>query len=249
MNLLVPLPEITRLNGHTDWIDVDSVERERTPGSVVKLGLPLHLTDLSLPNTIYIIYRLGVEYFRKAIHDWAQRTDLQPVRGKASNQVAVDETVIRTDDQQFWLYAAANPRTNELLHLRLFSTTAIGLTTLSQRTAGDSRYRILRGPRRWRQPSLNSTPTIRTPISDRTPRKSNSHRTYSSSGTTTNLFGFILFRQRRTGDRRKRGPEVRPLAHSAKEPRSVDAVIDRRFLPHAHVRCHVSRNGDRRVVE
>ena len=73
---------------------------------------------------------LGVERSRKAVHDWVQKVDLQPVSGKAPNQVAVDETVIRINDQQFWLYAAADPQTNELLHLRLFSTTTIGLTEL-----------------------------------------------------------------------------------------------------------------------
>ncbi len=52
---------------------------------------------------------LGVKRSRKAVHDWVQKADLQPVSGKAPNQVAVDETVIRINDQQFWLYAAANP--------------------------------------------------------------------------------------------------------------------------------------------
>ena len=79
---------------------------------------------------ISVFDRIGVRHFRKAVHDWAQRTDLQSVRGKASNQVAVDETVIRINDQQFWLYAAANPQTNQLLHLRLFSTTTTALTEI-----------------------------------------------------------------------------------------------------------------------
>jgi putative transposase len=33
-------------------------------------------------------------------------------------------------DQQFWLYAAADPRTSQLLHLRLFSTTTTALTEI-----------------------------------------------------------------------------------------------------------------------
>jgi putative transposase len=45
----------------------------------------------------------------KAVHDWVQKADLQPVSGKPPNQVAVDETVIRINNQQFWMYAAANP--------------------------------------------------------------------------------------------------------------------------------------------
>ena len=44
------------------------------------------------------------------------------------NQVAIDETVIRINDQQYWLYAAGDPSTNELLHVRLFSMTTTPLT-------------------------------------------------------------------------------------------------------------------------
>ncbi len=42
----------------------------------------------------------------------------------------LDETVIRINDQQFWLYAAADPETNDLLHIRLFSTTTTVLTEI-----------------------------------------------------------------------------------------------------------------------
>jgi putative transposase len=38
--------------------------------------------------------------------------------------------VIRINDQQCWLYAAADPETNNLLHLRLFSTTTTALTEI-----------------------------------------------------------------------------------------------------------------------
>jgi len=38
--------------------------------------------------------------------------------------------VIRINDQQFWLYAAANPQMNELRHLWLSSTTTTALTEL-----------------------------------------------------------------------------------------------------------------------
>jgi putative transposase len=41
-----------------------------------------------------------------------QKADLQPVSGNAPNQIAVNETVIRINDQQLWLYAATNPQTN-----------------------------------------------------------------------------------------------------------------------------------------
>jgi putative transposase len=124
------MPEIARLSGSTDWIDLDFVERERTPEFAMKLGIQMHLAGLSLSNTISVLERLGVKRSRKAVHDWVQKADLQPTSGKTPNQVAVDETVIRIDDQQYWLYAAADPETNELLHLRLFYTTTTALTEI-----------------------------------------------------------------------------------------------------------------------
>jgi putative transposase len=36
--LLGTLPEIARLNGHREWIDLDFVERQRTPASAMALG-------------------------------------------------------------------------------------------------------------------------------------------------------------------------------------------------------------------
>ena len=124
------MPKITRLSGNSNWIDLDFVERQRTPEPAMKLGIQMHLAGLSLSNTISILERVGVQRSRKAVHDWVQKADLQPTSGKAPNQVAVDETVIRINDQQYWLYAAADPQTNELLYLRLFSTTTTALTEI-----------------------------------------------------------------------------------------------------------------------
>jgi putative transposase len=102
------MPKITRLTGNNDWIDLDFVERERTPEPAMKLGIQMHLAELSLSNTVSVLDELGVKRSRKAVHDWVQKADLQPSSGKAPNQVAVDETVIRINDQQYWLYAAAD---------------------------------------------------------------------------------------------------------------------------------------------
>jgi putative transposase len=124
------MAEITRLNGHRDWIDLDFVERERTPESAMALGIQSHVAGLSLSNTVELLDSLGVQRSRKAIHDWVQKADLQPESGKSSNQIALDETVIRINDQQFWLYAAADPQSNELLHVRLFATTTTTLTEM-----------------------------------------------------------------------------------------------------------------------
>ena len=94
------------------------------------LGIQSHVAGLSLSNTVELLDCLGVQRSRKAIHDWVQKADLQPESGKSPNQIALDETVIRINDQQFWLYAAADPQSNELLHIRLFSTTTTVLTEI-----------------------------------------------------------------------------------------------------------------------
>jgi putative transposase len=92
------------------------------------LGIQSHVAGLSLSNTVELLDALGVQRSRKAVHDWVQKADLQPEPGKSPNQVALDETVIRINDQQFWLYAAAEPQSNHLLHVRLFATTTTALT-------------------------------------------------------------------------------------------------------------------------
>ncbi len=124
------MAEITRLSGSSDWIELDFVERERTPRRLMELGIRLHLAGLSLSNTISELEKFGVQRSWKAVHDWVQKAGLQPVSGKAPNQIALDETVIRINDQKYWLYAAANPETNELLHIRLYSTTTTALTEM-----------------------------------------------------------------------------------------------------------------------
>ncbi|ELZ30309.1 transposase [Halosimplex carlsbadense 2-9-1] len=69
----------------------------------------------------------GVQRSRKAIHDRVQKADLQRDAGQSPNHVALEETVVRIDDEPYWLYAAADPETNHLLHVRLFSTTTTAL--------------------------------------------------------------------------------------------------------------------------
>ncbi|RKS78132.1 transposase-like protein [Haloarcula quadrata] len=124
------MAEITRLSGCRDWIDLGFVERERTPEPAMALGIQSHVAGLSLSNTVELLEDLGVQRSRKAVHDWVQKADLQPDSGKSPNQIAIDETVIWINDQQFWLYAAADPQSNELLHIRLFATTTTTLTEI-----------------------------------------------------------------------------------------------------------------------
>jgi len=103
------MAEIARLSGRNDWIELDFVERERTPSELMKLGIRFHLAVLSLSNTILELEKFGVQWSRKAVHDWVQKADLQPATDASPDHVALDETVIRITGQQFWLYAAVNP--------------------------------------------------------------------------------------------------------------------------------------------
>ena len=124
----VSMAKITRLSGRSDWIELEFVERERTPSELMQLGIRLHLAGLSLSNTIRELENFGVKRSRKAIHDWVQKADLQPADNASPDHVALDETVIRINGQQFWLYAAVDSDTNKFLHVRLFTTTTTALT-------------------------------------------------------------------------------------------------------------------------
>ena len=122
------MAEITRLSGCSDWLGLAFVERERTPSELMKLGIRLHLAGLSLSNTVSKLEKFGVQRSRKAVHDWVQKADLQPATDASPDHVALDETVIRINGQQYWLYAAVDPQTNQFLHIRLFTTTTTALT-------------------------------------------------------------------------------------------------------------------------
>jgi len=117
------MPENDRLNGCLDEIELGFVEREATPRFLMKLGIQLHLAGLSLSNTVSILEIFGVKRARSTVHNWVHKADLQPEPDQSPDHVAVDETVIRLNDEQYWLYAAVDPETNELLHTRLEPTT------------------------------------------------------------------------------------------------------------------------------
>jgi len=45
------MPEAERLGGRSDWIDLECLERERTPHEIIETGILLHLALLSILNT------------------------------------------------------------------------------------------------------------------------------------------------------------------------------------------------------
>ena len=64
----------------------------------------------------------GVTRARSTIYNWVHKADLQPETGKTPDHVGVDETVIRLDDERYWLYAAVDADSNELLRTKLEPT-------------------------------------------------------------------------------------------------------------------------------
>jgi len=116
------MPKTAGLSGCLNEIDLEFVEREATPRLLMKLSIQLHLAGLSLSNTVSFLEVFGVDRARSTVHNWVHKADLQPEDGQSPDHVAVDETVIRLNDEQYWLYAAVDPETNELLHTKLEPT-------------------------------------------------------------------------------------------------------------------------------
>jgi len=124
------MPENARLGGNLDQINLEFVEREATPRLLMKLSIQLHLAGLSLSNTVSFLEVFGVQRVRSTVHNWVHKADLQPESGQSPDHVAVDETVIQIDDEQYWLYAAVDPDSNELLHTKLEPTRTNALAEL-----------------------------------------------------------------------------------------------------------------------
>ena len=119
------MAETDRLDSCTGWIDLEFVERDRTPRNLIEKGIRYYLAGLSLSNTVILLDELGIDRSRTAVHNWVQKVDLQPAGGESPDQVAVDQKSIRVNDEEYWLYAAVDPETNRILHSRLFPTYTI----------------------------------------------------------------------------------------------------------------------------
>ena len=129
--------EISRLNGGSDAIELDFVEREATSIEIMELAIHLHLGGLSLSNTVSILDRFGVDRARSTVHNWVQKADLEPRGGRAPAQIALDETVVKVNGERFWLVAAVDPDTNVILHVGLYSSRNTAVTKLFLRELQD----------------------------------------------------------------------------------------------------------------
>lgn len=77
------MPEIARLNGGIDWINLVFVKRERTLQQAMKLGIQMHIADLSLSDRASLLEMLGVQRSRKTIHDQVRK----PIYSQTAAQV------------------------------------------------------------------------------------------------------------------------------------------------------------------
>lgn len=116
------MTEFGRLSDIVDQIELDFVEQEVAPEVLMKLSIHLYLSGLLLSNIVRSLEIFDVKRARSTVHNWIHKDDLQPTSGKNPNHVAVDETVIQLNDEQYWLYAAVDAETNELLHTTLEPT-------------------------------------------------------------------------------------------------------------------------------
>jgi len=107
------MPENDRISSCLDEINLEFVEREATPRLLMKLSIQLHFAGLSFSNTVSFLEVFSVERVRSTIHNWVHKADLQPEFGRSPNHVAIDEIVIRLDDEHYWLYAAVDPKSKD----------------------------------------------------------------------------------------------------------------------------------------
>ena len=122
--------ENARLSDGSEAIQLEFVERVATPKRIMKLAIRLHLCGLSLSNTVSVIESFGVTRAKSTIHNWVQKADLEPIDGRDPDKVALDETVVKVNGERFWLYAAVDPETNEILHIGLYSARTAVATKL-----------------------------------------------------------------------------------------------------------------------
>ena len=72
------MPEIERLGDAIDWIDLSSVERQRTPNWEIYEAIQYHLGGMSLRDVSRHLEKWGIDRSHVAVHNWVHKADLQP---------------------------------------------------------------------------------------------------------------------------------------------------------------------------
>lgn len=124
------MAEIARLNRNYDAIKLDFVERIFTPKPAMELGIQLLLSVLSLSKNVYVFDTFGIDRCRSTVQKWVQKADLEPRGGRNPVKIALDETVVKIDGEQYWFFAAVEPETNIFLHVGLYPTRTTMATKL-----------------------------------------------------------------------------------------------------------------------
>jgi hypothetical protein len=121
------MPEFDRLSGCIEWTDLSFVERQRTPEWAIQVGIRCHLAGTSTRDASQFLDELGVQRSHVAVHNWVHEADLQPLSTATTDQLTVDEKVIRINGDDYWLYGAVDPQTTEILQFRLFGHEILAL--------------------------------------------------------------------------------------------------------------------------
>jgi putative transposase len=97
-------------------------ERERTATLVRAFAVRLHQTGCSVREIATILAKLGVERSHEAVWSWVYRladNRCDPPTAQPS-RVAGDETAVKINGEQSWLYAAIDVDTKLILDVALF---------------------------------------------------------------------------------------------------------------------------------
>ena len=100
----------------------DVRENERTPTPVRCFAVRLHSMGLSVREVEAVLDWLGVDRCYQAIWNWKEKlaeTQHDPPTATPS-RVAVDETAVKINGEQSWLYAAIDVDTKLILDVALF---------------------------------------------------------------------------------------------------------------------------------
>lgn len=113
--------EIAHLGGGSNSIRLAYMDRVFTPRPAMELGVQLHLSRLSMGNTVMNLDTFGIDRCRSTVHNGVQKVDLEPRVGRQLEKSALDENVIKIGGERFWFVAAADPDTNRFPHVGLYS--------------------------------------------------------------------------------------------------------------------------------
>ena len=92
-------------------------------------AVQLHLTGLSLKKTVIALEQFGISRAKSTVHNWVQKADLEPRGDCAPDRIALDETVVNVNDEQYWFVAAVEPSTNRILPAGLYSHRNMAMTS------------------------------------------------------------------------------------------------------------------------